>query len=120
MEPAEFAKQRRKFLAELERVYATARALEDALGLPSRIRPPGADPASPRPPKARRAPHEGSTSRRIWDLLKEQPGLDQQGIRTALQLRKETTATAVHSMLKYGQLRTEGRRTAYRYFAVVR
>ena len=115
MDPAEFSKQRLKFLAELERVYETARAIETILGIPSRIRP-APDATTP----VRGIPLEGTTMRRIWDLLRERPGLDQQAIRTTLPLRKETVANSVHHMVKHGQLRTEGRRNTYRYFAVVR
>jgi hypothetical protein len=122
---AAFKNERRTLELRLEQLFIEARAIEDAIGVPTRIKlaPPAVEAVgAPEPTLEEVAEFKeprGGIMRKVWEHLVEHPGLTMQELRKALRMQDVQLATAVNSMLrKHGQLTVIGDRGAYRYYAV--
>jgi hypothetical protein len=105
----------------LEYHLTEARRYEDAMGLPTRIRPKvevvGIDKRK-KAAKSFRKPR-GSITAKVWQHLIEHPGLTMAELRSALEMDEIQLATAINSLLrKRGQITAVGERGSYQYYAV--
>ena len=121
IQTTKFTRQRERFLSRLDQLLTEARAIEDALGISTRILP------EPQAVEVVGAPVDGSVfeeprgqiSRKVWEYIIQNPGQTSVQLCKALRMDKVPMATALNSMLrKNGQVTVRGKRGAYRYYAV--
>ena len=134
---ADFKQLGDKLRKELADSYKHTRALEDALGQPSRILPEGepahgativhdgaltgrrAARASTRPARTFDPPQPGTIMFSVYDYLKKHPDSIAPAIRKSLKMTtKEKSiqlSTALHTLKKRNLIEVKGRRNAYKY-----
>ncbi len=116
-----FSRERELLESRLEQLLTEARAIEDALHVPSRILPEAPTVEIVGAPLSEGTFEEprGKIMRKVWEYIIANPGKTSVDIRAALRMDDVQMATALNTLTrKNKQLQARGRRGAYRYYAV--
>jgi hypothetical protein len=119
-EATKFSHERARFTSRLEQLLTEARAIEEALDLPSRIlaQAPAVE-AVGVPDEVPFEEPRGRLMRKVWEYLIDHPGLTSVELCKDLRMGKVQMATALNTLLrKNSQVIIRGRRGAFKYYAV--